>query len=124
MERADNGNLIWQLNETNFADALTKYEYGNGVQVTNVYNDLGSLKRKEMPGIIDFIEYGINHYNGNINTRKYQLPSMAPIQETYTYDNEDRLLSHTYTNATPIETNYDNFGKIDKKYIVAYMKCS
>ena len=115
MERADNGNLIWQLNETNFADALTKYEYGNGVQVTNVYNDLGSLKRKEMPGVIDFIEYGINHYNGNINTRKYQLPAMAPIQETFTYDNEDRLLSHTYTNATPIETNYDNFGKIDKK---------
>lgn len=118
MERADNGNLIWQLNETNFADAITKYEYGNGVQVTNIYNDLGRLIETQMPNVIDHIRYGIHLQSGNTTSRSMKLPytNIAAFVESFTF-NEDRLESHTFdrTNAPIISTNYDNFGKIKDK---------
>jgi len=118
MERADNGNLIWQLNETNFADAITKYEYGNGVQVNNIYNDLGRLIETQIPNVIDYIRYGIHLQSGNTTSRSMKLPytNIAAFVESFTF-NEDRLESHTYdrTNAPIISTNYDNFGKIKDK---------
>jgi RHS repeat-associated protein len=86
-----NNAVLWQLNTTNEKMQALTATLGNGVAVTNVYDDNNYfLSQKHTKGTTNILynTYDFNGVKGNLNSRQ-NVP--LGILERFTYDNLDRL---------------------------------
>lgn len=112
---------LWQTNTTNAAGKVLTAALGNGVNISNLYDNTGvpylMSHQKGSNNVISLFSI-FNHTTGNLALRHYTLPNMAWI-ENLAYDNFDRLT--TYRDKTGYKTqSYNSNGTISDNNIGAY----
>ncbi len=109
------GDLLWQRGTVNARGQLTQGTYGNGIIATHEYDAYGlpllySHDKDTGDGMENFmlLEYDFNPQRGILNSRN---SSLFNWQETFSYDDLDRLTGFTDNNGS-YEQTYDNRGRI------------
>jgi RHS repeat-associated protein len=118
-----NQKVLWQTNTVNAKGQLTGALLGNGINITNKYDQYGFVTQIKhdiagtTPVNVMTLDYDFNKQRGLLNSRSN---SMFAWNENFTYDNLERLTS--YTNAQGVlETQvYDNKGRITENNIGKY----
>ena len=109
------GDLLWQTSTINARGQLIKGSYGNGITATHSYDAYGlpslyshDRQHEEGPENLMLLEFEFNAQRGTLNSRS---SSLFDWQETFSYDELDRLTGFTDNNGTKEQT-YDNRGRI------------
>ncbi|WPV66931.1 FG-GAP-like repeat-containing protein [Chitinophaga sp. LS1] len=94
----------------------TGYSYGNGKSTTESYNlALGAMTQTSTPGVFQ-MNYSFDPLTGNLNSRKDMIRN---LDEVFTYDNTNRLLTSKINNVQQLNITYDgagsSFGNIKTK---------
>ena len=108
IRNADGNGLIWELDETTPLNRVQKYTNGNNLVTTRTYNDKTGMINQITTGNIQDLEYDFLNATGNLNRRKDNKKS---LQETFGYDNLNRLTSIT-TGSTTRNIAYADNGNI------------
>ncbi len=118
------GNLVWTLNTRNARGQITSSTLGNNlISQTNTYHDLGYTLQTQHNKIATpnvNIMTLVNTYDlqrGNMLTRSN---SMFAWNETFNYDNQDRLTEYTNKLGVQVIQEYENNGKIKNNALGNY----
>lgn len=116
VKRAGEAQIFWQALDIDEFGRVVKEDYGNGVETVTNYNkntgELESTRAKKGSGstILDLrLQYDAV---GSVLKRHEVVQN---IQETFTYDQLDRLKSATRSGGQTIRYEYDAAGRIKKK---------
>ncbi|WP_161568451.1 RHS repeat-associated core domain-containing protein [Flavobacterium cupreum] len=93
----DNATVLWQTDNISPNGSLLSGTYGNGIKVTNSYNDAGYINSKDFSlGTTSILklETSFDPQTGNLKNRKNSLFNFA---EDFNYDSLDRLTATTTT---------------------------
>jgi len=106
--------LIWRTSSTNLRMQVTSGQYGNGIFVSNTYDNYGNNTniRHTKTGSTDILslDYDYNVRKGLLNSRKNNSYNWI---ENFTYDSFERLIS--WSNPNGVETNnYQDDGRISE----------
>jgi len=119
--RVDNGNLIWWGLHMNPFGQYDDYALGNALVGTKTFTNFGLPTQFKVSDNIQNLTFDCNPLNGNLNKRT-EADVVAQNQETFTYDNMDRLLSsvasltsYPYTAQPIINITYQPNGNINSK---------
>lgn len=105
-----NLSIIYQQNEFDPNNQISKYTLGNGLTSTNTYNQ-GFLVKKETPSIQNY-ELNYNYSSGTISERRDNLTGLS---ENFSYDIFSRLTSAS-VNGLPMQVvSFAPNGNITKK---------
>jgi RHS repeat-associated protein len=115
--------ILWQSNSLNERAQLTGGTFGNGVAVTNTYDQYGYVRQirhdKTSPSVINIMTLNTDFEikRGNLNSRTNSLFGRS---ETFKYDGLDRLTE--YTNGAGIQETqvYDDKGRITQNSVGTY----
>lgn len=115
--------VLWQTNSLNERGQLLTAAFGNGIAVTNTYDQYGYVKQikhdKTSPTAVNIMTLNSDFEikRGNLNSRTNSLFSR---NETYKYDALDRLTE--YTNGLGIQEtqSYDDKGRITQNSVGTY----
>ncbi|KOP39077.1 hypothetical protein DBB36_21525 [Flavobacterium sp. WLB] len=115
--------VLWQANSLNERGQLLTAAFGNGIAVTNTYDQYGYIKQikhdKTTPTVVNIMTLNSDFEikRGNLNSRTNSLFSR---NETYKYDSLDRLTE--YTNGLGIQETqvYDDKGRITQNSVGTY----
>jgi len=115
--------VLWQSNSLNERAQLTGGTFGNGIGVTNTYDQYGYIRQikhdKTSPSVVNVMTLNTDFEikRGNLNSRSNSLFSR---NETFKYDNLDRLTE--YTNGLGIQETqvYDDKGRITQNSVGTY----
>lgn len=93
----DNATVLWQTDNVSPNGSLLSGTYGNGIKVTNSYNDTGYINSKDFSsGTTSMLklETSFDPQTGNLKNRKN---SLFNFPEDFNYDSLDRLTATTTT---------------------------
>ncbi|MCD9577070.1 RHS repeat-associated core domain-containing protein [Flavobacterium soyae] len=115
--------VLWQTNSLNERGQLLTAAFGNGIGITNTYDQYGYVKQikhdKTSPTAVNIMTLNTDFEikRGNLNSRTNSLFSR---NETYKYDGLDRLTE--YTNGLGIQETqvYDDKGRITQNSVGTY----
>ncbi|WP_347053593.1 RHS repeat domain-containing protein [Flavobacterium olei] len=115
--------VLWQTNSLNERAQLTGGTFGNGIAVTNSYDQYGYVRQmrhdKTSPSVVDIMTLNTDFEikRGNLNSRNN---SLFGRNETFKYDGLDRLTE--YTNGAGIQEAqvYDDKGRITQNSVGTY----
>ena len=106
--------VLWKLNTANEKMQALTASLGNGMQITNEYDNVGYFKTAKHTSTTTTalnLEYQFNATRGTLNYRKNNIAGVLSWNESFTYDNYDRLTS--WTDPTGItSTTYETDGRI------------
>lgn len=107
------GNLIWKVNSVNSRGLTTNMEFGNGYEIQTDYNSsnfhLEKIKHFSNTQTILNINYSYDNLKNVLNSRENVLFGK---NETYQYDDLDRLLEEAVNGVTTQEYTYDKRGRM------------
>ncbi|MDY0989668.1 RHS repeat-associated core domain-containing protein [Flavobacterium sp. CFBP9031] len=115
--------VLWQPNSFNERGQVTVGAFGNGISVTNTYDQYGYVRQirhdKTSPSVINIMTLNTDFEikRGNLNSRTNSLFGRS---ETFNYDGLDRLTE--YTNGAGIQETqvYDDKGRITQNSVGIY----
>lgn len=115
--------VLWQANVLNERAQLTSGTFGNGITVTNTYDQYGYVRQmshdKTSPSVVNIMTLNTDFEikRGNLNSRTNSLFNRS---ETFKYDGLDRLTE--YTNGAGIQETqvYDDKGRITQNSVGTY----
>lgn len=115
--------VLWQANALNERAQLTSGTFGNGITVTNTYDQYGYVRQmshdKTSPSVVNIMTLNTDFEikRGNLNSRTN---SLFNRNETFKYDGLDRLTE--YTNGAGIQETqvYDDKGRITQNSVGTY----
>ncbi|WP_306350867.1 RHS repeat-associated core domain-containing protein [Flavobacterium sp. '19STA2R22 D10 B1'] len=114
------GKVLWQTDNVNARGQLTKATMGNGVAVTNQYDDYGFPSQfKHNIGATDMINLYTNFEpkRGNLTSR---FNNSFNWSEAFQYDELDRLTHFNSVEGQQIEQSYDERGRITQNELGQY----
>lgn len=114
INRGDNNDIIWRLDEMNAIGAYTKYTshpQNNAVQTTKEYDNFGFLIRTLAPGVQD-MNYFFEPASGNLKYRTDMVNPLNILTESFMYDQSDRLKTST---SQGLSVHYFPNGNIQDK---------
>jgi RHS repeat-associated protein len=107
------GQLLWQANTVNERGQLTGASYGNGITVTNTYDQYGfpARSRHDKTAAVNVMTLNTTFepLRGNLTSRYNSLFNKT---ETFQYDTLDRLTSFTNAKGQQEQQAYNNNGTI------------
>lgn len=118
-----NQQVLWQTNSLNERGQLTSASLGNGIAITNLYDQYGYASVFKFdrtitnPGNVMTLTTGFEPKRGNLITRTNNLFSW---NENFTYDELDRLLTYNNAQAQQETQSYDTKGKITQNNVGTY----
>lgn len=110
------GAIIWNLNDVNEKKQTLSTTLGNGVQITNTYDanyylfSINHTGANNTPILSN--TYNFNAILGVLNSRTNGTIQPGGWNETFGYDNMQRLTSWTDPNGTQSQT-YDSYGRVE-----------
>ncbi len=119
--------VLWQANTVNARGQLLTSKIGNGIDITNAYDEFGYItqikhdKTGTNPANIMTLNTTFDPIKGNLKTRNDS--SLFGWSEDFTnsYDDQDRLKSYKKNAQGDIDTqNYDDRGRITKNGVGTY----
>lgn len=111
----DSGQVIWQLNTVNERGQLSTGVFGNGLRVTNTYDDYGFPTQihlhtgKPLLTTVLKLDTAFNAPRGNLTTRSNSIFNWS---ESFQYDDLDRLTHYTNAAGAQEQQYYDARGRI------------
>ena len=118
MRNAENNALLWQLDDANAMGQITESTLGNGLKRISGYDAYYSPNQILLMNgnsIIDLVYYNFNSTTGNLTSRN-DAPNGK--NETFGYDNLNRLTSLTLNGGNANSTSYYPNGNINAKFDV------
>lgn len=115
--------VLWQTNSLNERGQLTGASLGNGIGITNLYDQYGYAsvfkfdRTVTNPGNVMTLTTAFEPKRGNLTTRTNNLFSW---NENFTYDELDRLLTYNNAQAQQETQSYDAKGKITQNNVGTY----
>ncbi|MFH7017612.1 RHS repeat-associated core domain-containing protein [Flavobacterium sp. FlaQc-47] len=115
--------VLWQTNSLNERGQLTSASLGNGMGITNTYDQYGYASQFKFdrmvtnPGNVMTLTTVFEPKRGNLTTRTNNLFNW---NENFTYDELDRLLTYNDVRSIPQTQNYDAKGKITQNSVGTY----
>ncbi len=110
----DKGDTLYQINSLNEREQLATAAYSNGMEITNIWNDLGylvSAREESQKDTALNLGYDFDRVTGNLKERNnYGFES--PLQENFTYDVLDRLWQSKQNGTLTSKLTYDQTGRI------------
>src|SRR5690606_4038038 len=109
---SQSGNIIWQLNEINAQGMNTLMHYGNGYTLQTDYTNqfyLQKIKHFNDTGNLLHIDFEYDNLKSVLNRRNNLTFGK---DETYSYDDLDRLLNETVNGIIEKEYTYDKRGRM------------
>ncbi|GGF25584.1 RHS repeat-associated core domain-containing protein [Flavobacterium limi] len=106
--------VLWKLNTANEKMQALTVSFGNGMQITNKYDNFGyfeTAKHVSANTTALNLVYEFNSTRGILNSRKNNITGVLSWNESFTYDNYDRLVSWTDPTGT-VNTSYETDGRI------------
>lgn len=125
-------NMLWQTDTTNERGQLVNGFFGNGIKISNSYDQYGfatqakhSAKETVLspgrPIVVErnymTLQYNFDPIRGNLNSRSN---SLFNWNETFSYDSLDRLTHYTNAQGVQEEQSYDNKGRITENSVGTY----
>lgn len=106
--------ILWKLNTANEKMQALTASLGNGMQITNKYDSFGyfeTANHASTTATAINLEYQFEAKRGILNYRKNNIVGVLSWNESFTYDNYDRLTSWTDPTGTT-GTSYETDGRI------------
>ncbi|NDP22542.1 MAG: hypothetical protein GZ091_15880 [Paludibacter sp.] len=106
--------VLWKLNTANEKMQALTASLGNGMQITNKYDNVGCFETANHASTATTalnLEYQFNATRGTLNYRKNNIAGVLSWNESFTYDTYDRLTSWTDPTGTT-GTTYETDGRI------------
>jgi RHS repeat-associated protein len=107
------GALIWQANASNARGEVTARVFGNGYNVATTFDSnstmLSKMKHYKANEMLLEIDYDFNPLKGMLNSR---INHTFSKNETYQYDDLDRLLQESVNNVIQKQYTYDSRGRM------------
>jgi RHS repeat-associated protein len=106
--------VLWKLNTANEKMQVLTASLGNGMQITNKYDNYGYFEMANHASTTTTalnLEYQFQAVRGLLNFRKNNIAGVLSWNENFTYDNYDRLTSWTDSTGTT-STTYETDGRI------------
>ncbi len=121
VERANTGNLIWELTDVNARGQITQFLSGNGLLTSKVYDNYGFPVSIYTENGVQDLEYNFDISTGNLDWRKATISppyGNHSITENFTYDDsklKSRLKTWKVSGSTEYSITYCDNGNIDTK---------
>lgn len=115
--------VLWQTNSLNERGQLTSASLGNGMGITNTYDQYGYASQFKFdrmvtnPGNVMTLTTVFEPKRGNLTTRTNNLFNW---NENFTYDELDRLLTYNNAQGQQETQSYDAKGKITQNNVGTY----
>ena len=115
--------VLWQTSKVSARGQLTNGNYGNGVAVTNTYDQYGFPaqfkhdKTGALPVNVMTLNTVFEPQRGNLTSR---YSSLFNLTENFTYDNLDRLKIYPDKSGFIKQQEYDNLGRIKSNEVGSY----
>lgn len=117
-----NNQLIWDANSMNKFGVIDNFTLGNQTSTSISFDSYGYLDRiltTKNGSYLQNWDYDFNHVTGNLSSRSGLSSTGNQIQENFTYDGLNRLL--TYSIGGNIDSvSYDQINIISKKDVGVY----
>jgi RHS repeat-associated protein len=114
------GTIIWQTNTRNARGQLLTAALGNGITISNTYNDYGyptQIKHDLATTNMMQLDNTFDQERANMLTRSN---NMFAWNETFGFDGLDRLTTFTNKNGSQTTQNYDDNGRIKDNFLGQY----
>ena len=112
--------ILWKLNTANEKLQALTASMGNGMQITNKYDSFGYFETANHSSTTTTalnLEYQFQAVRGLLNFRKNNITGVLSWNESFDYDNQDRLKSWTDPTGT-ISNTYETDGRIKTNDLV------
>lgn len=115
--------VLWQSNNLNERGQLLNGGLGNGITITNTYDQYGYVKQikhdKTSSSTVNFMTLNTSFEikRGNLNSRSN---SLFNRNETFNYDGLDRLIEYTNEVGIQESQSYDEKGRITQNSVGTY----
>lgn len=115
--------VLWQTTKVNARGQLTIGNYGNGINVTNTYDQYGFPTQfkhdKTGTPIVNVMTLNtvFEPQRGNLTSR---YNSLFNYQENFTYDNLDRLKTYPGKEGVINQQDYDSLGRIKSNEVGSF----
>lgn len=115
--------VLWQTTKVNARGQLTNGNYGNGINVTNTYDQYGFPTQfkhdKTGTPVVNVMTLNtvFEPQRGNLTSRYISLFNQT---DNFTYDNLDRLVSYPDKNEVIVQQTYDGLGRINQNNVGTY----
>lgn len=103
-----NGKLLWELQSTNAKGQVENAKLG-ATQITNTYSQLGYISTAKHISPIDTIINNYYIFEGQKNELSLRYNYISGLNETFGYDNNNRLTS--WTNPKTGQTSYNTYDE-------------
>ncbi len=120
-----NPKILWETKEINARGQLTKATLGNGIDIVNTYDSsnygyLTNTKHTLTATTATIMELtnDFDSQRGNLNWRKNSL--FGNVQENFTYDTQDRLLTYPNAQGAMVNQSYEADGRIKENTLGTY----
>ena len=118
--------VLWQTNTVNARGQLLTAQLGNGIAITNAYDDYGystQIKHDKTgtnPSNVMTLNTTFDPVKGNLKTRTNNMFGQWSEDFTNSYDSQDRLTSYKNALGATEYQRYDDKGKITENSIGFY----
>lgn len=116
-----NNNLLWETNVVNAKGQITSANYGNGIGITNLYDQYGYLTQSKHDKIsgsnVMTLNTSFHRERGNLENRYNSLFNWT---ESFEYDLLDRLTEYTNASGQQVNQNYEDDGRIKSNNLGNY----
>ena len=113
--------LLWENTAVNSRQQLTSGKFGNGIVVTNTYDQYGfpsQIKHVTAASVnVMTLTTAFDAQRGNLTSRSN---NMFNWNESFQYDNLDRLTTYTNARGEQEQQTYDNKGRITENTLGTY----
>lgn len=109
-----NGTVVWKAVTQNKNGIISNYKLRNENESAYLYFDSNgfpsSISYTNTSGLIEAWSYNFSPSTGNMTSRLQYTGGSSTLQETFLYDNQDRLTDYTVVNGTHYNISYDASG--------------
>lgn len=115
--------VLWQADLVNARGQLAAATFGNGISISNSYDDYGYLTQSKHDkagisgGNVMTLNTAFEPQRGNLTSR---YNSMFGWNESFAYDSQDRLISFTNEKGQQETQEYDTAGRIMRNNLGSY----
>lgn len=119
---ASTNTVLYKLDTANEKLQALTASLGNGMKITNQYDSYGYFEKANHSTTTTTalnLEYQFQAVRGLLNYRKNNIAGVLSWNETFSYDNQDRLTAWTDPNGTTTQ-NYEADGRIKNNELGTY----